>query len=61
MPLFHHIEVMVERRDLIGLRHRYAHFGSKRRKMIAADAAELVLDKMQILDEQIAPPRRLSQ
>ena len=57
----HHIEVRVEGRDLVHLGHRdLEHFG-QRVQVARRQAAFLVLDQMQVLDQQRALARPLAQ
>ncbi len=52
---------MVERGDFEDLGQRELHFGRKRDDVRGANAAVMVLDPMQVLDQQIAPSRRGSE
>ena len=49
-----HVEVGVERRDLVDLRHRQTHLVSQRGEVRRGDAVPGVLYQVQVLDEQVA-------
>ena len=46
----------VERGDLVDLDEREPHLLGQRREMPRMEAAEMVLQQMQVLDQQVAPP-----
>ena len=46
----------VERRDLVDLGQRKLHFLGEGCKMRGGKMPEMILQKMQMLDQQIAPP-----
>ena len=56
-----HIEVGVEGRDLIDLRHRDAQLGGQGLQVLLGQAALRVLDQVQVLDEQRALARPIAQ
>ena len=57
----HHVEMGVERRDLVDLGLRELHLGGERGEMRAGNVAVPVLDQVQVLDQQIAPPRPVAE
>ncbi len=46
----------VERGDLVDLDQRQPHLLGQRREVARMQAAEMVLQQMQVLDQQVAPP-----
>jgi hypothetical protein len=61
LALLHHVEMRVEGRDLVDLGLRKLHLGRKRREMRRGDVTVLVLNKMQMLDEEIAAARAVGE
>ena len=60
LALFDHVEVVVERRHLVDLRHRHLHLVRKRDQMRRGQAAVMVLNLVQVLDQEIAAARRIA-
>src|SRR2546427_2739265 len=58
---FDHVEVVVERGDLVDLAHRQLHLLRQRNDVGSSDMSVAILDTVQKLDEQIPPPWRISQ
>ncbi|SRR5260221_2648485 len=52
---------MVERRYLVHLREREAHFPGERREMRGREMPVAVLDAVQVLDQQIGAARRVTE
>ena len=50
------VEMGIERGDLVDLDEGEPHLLGQRRQMARVQAAEMVLQQMQVLDQQIAPP-----
>ncbi len=50
------VEMGVERGDLVDLDQRQPHLLGERRKVAGVQAAEAVLQQVQVLDQQVAPP-----
>src|ERR1700730_18186756 len=50
------VEMGVERGDLVDLDEREAHLLGECREMARIEATEMVLQQMQVLDQQVAPP-----
>ena len=61
LALHDDVEVGVEGRDLVDLGHGEAHLGRQRREVPGREAAVVVLDPVQMLDQQIAAPGRIAQ
>ena len=61
LALHHHVEVRVERRDLVDLGHGETHLGRERREMTSREAAIMVLNRVQMLDQQVAAPGLVAQ
>jgi hypothetical protein len=59
--VFQHVEVMIERRDFVDLGGRQVHLARERDDVLGGEMAVAVLDFVQMLEEQIAPPRRIAQ
>ncbi len=59
--LLHHIEMGVERRDLVDLGLGEAHLLGERREVGGREMAVAVLDQVQVLDQQVAAPRALAE
>ncbi len=57
LPLFHHFEVVVERRHLIDLGVGEAHLFRQRGEVRGGQVPVAVVDEMQILDEEIGTAR----
>src|SRR5262245_33578418 len=51
----------VEGRDLVHLGLRELHLGGERREMRGGEMAVSVLNEMQMLDQEIAPARRIAE
>ena len=49
------VEMGVERGDLVDLDQRQPHLLGERRQMARMQAAEMILQQMQMLDQQVAP------
>ena len=52
---------MVEGRDLVDLGERELQFLRERRKMRDGELSVAVLDPVQVLDQQVAPARRIAE
>ena len=61
LAFLHDVEVMVERRDLVHLGHREPHFLRQRDDVRSRNAAVGVLNPVQMLDQEVAPPRRVAE
>ena len=61
LAFLHDVEVMVERRHLVHLGHREPHFLCQRDDVRSRDAAVGVLDPVQMLDQEVAPPWRVAE
>ena len=61
LALLHHVEMRVEGRGLEHFGKRQLHLVGKRGKMRGGDLVILVLDQVQMLDQQIAPPRPVAE
>ena len=59
--VLHHVEVVVEGRDLVHFGHRELHLLRERDEMTGGEMAVAVLDPVQMLDEQIASPRCITE
>jgi hypothetical protein len=57
LPLLHDLEVVVEGRDLVHLGLRELHLLRERRQVRRGEMAVAVVDPVQMLDQQVAPPR----
>ena len=55
------VEMGVERGDLVDLDQRQPHLLGERREMARVQAAEMVLQQMQVLDQQVAPALALAE
>ena len=55
------VEVVVERRHLVDLGHRQAHLLRQRGDVRGRQVAEAVLQLVQVLDQEVAPARRLAE
>ena len=53
--------MVIEGRDLVHLRHRQLHFVRERHEMSCREAAEAILNQMQMLDQQIASTRPVTE
>ena len=60
LAFLHHVEVVVEGRDLVHLGLRELHLLGQRREVRGREAAEAVLDAVQVLDEVLARARHAS-
>ena len=61
LAFLHDVEMGVEGRDLVDLGLGQLHLVGQRRQMGRREMAAGVLDQVQILDQQIALPRRIAQ
>ena len=61
LAFLHHVEVVVERRDLVDLGQRELHLLRQRDDVRRRDVTAGVLDPVQVLDQEIAPPGRIAQ
>ena len=61
LAFLHHVEMSVEGRDLVHLGERKLHLQRQRGKMGGREVAVFVLDQMQVLDQEIAPPRPVAE
>ena len=61
LALLHHVEMRVEGRGLEHLGERQLHLVGKRGEMRRGDLVILVLDQVQMLDQEIAPPRPVAE
>ena len=50
------VEMRIERGDLVDLDQRQPHLLGERREMARVQAAVMVLQQVQVLDQQVAPP-----
>ena len=57
LALLHHVEMGIEGRDLVDLGQRKLHLLRQRGEMRGRDVPVMVLDQVQVLDQQVAPPR----
>jgi hypothetical protein len=55
------VEVVVEGRDLEHLGLRELHLGGERSEVLCAQVAEAVLQLVQVLDQEVARPRRVAE
>ena len=55
------VEMGVERGNLVDLDQRQPHLLGQRRQMARMQAAEMVLQQMQVLDQEIAPPLTIAE
>ena len=55
VALLDHVEMVIERRHLVDFGHRQLHLGRERDKVRRGQAAEAVLNPVQVLDQQIPP------
>ena len=55
------VEMGVKRGDLVDLDEREPHFLGERRQMTRMEAAEMVLQEMQVLDQQVTPALALAE
>src|SRR5678816_3985572 len=55
------IEVVIERGDFIDFRRGHLHLGGERHQMRCGQAAETILNQVEMLDEQIPAPRRVAE
>src|SRR5262249_15500806 len=58
--VFHDVEVVVKGSDLENLRRSQAHFPGEGCEVPRAQVSEVVLQFVQMLDQQVAPPRLLA-
>ena len=56
LTFFNDVEMVVERSDLVDLGLRQPHLLGQRAQMARLQAAELVLNQVQVLDQEIAAP-----
>ena len=56
LAFLHHVEMGIEGRDLVHFGERELHLQRQRGEMGGREAAVRVLDQMQVLDQEIAPP-----
>ena len=56
-----HVEMVVEGRDLVDLRHRKPHLVGERDQVRSREMSVVVLYTVQVFDEQVAPARRVFQ
>ena len=61
LALGQHVEVRVERRGLVHLRHRQPHLVRERGEMRGRDAVPAVLNQVQVLDEEVAVARAIAE
>ncbi len=61
LPIRHHVEMGVKRRNLVDLRHRDLQLFAERMQMPGGQASLLVLDQMQKFDQQRALARALAE
>ena len=61
LAFLHHVEVMVEGGHFVDLSHRHLHISRKRDEMRGREMPEAILDLVQVLDEQIAAPWRITE
>jgi hypothetical protein len=61
LALLHHVEMRVEGRRLEHLREGELHLVGQRREVGSRNLVPGVLDEMQMLDQQIAPPRPVAE
>ncbi len=61
LAFLHHVEMRVEGRGLEHFRKRQLHLVGKGREMRRRDLAVLVLDQVQMLDQEIALPRPVTE
>ena len=61
LAFLHHVEMRVEGRGLEHLRKRQLHLVGKGCEMGGRDLMIFVLDQVQVLDQEIAPPRPVTE
>ena len=61
LVLAHHVEMGVEGGDLVHLGLRQPHLLGKGRQMLGREMPVMVLDQVQLLDQQVAAPRPVTQ
>ena len=61
LAFLHHVEMRVEGRGLEHFGKRQLHLVGQRCEMRRRDLAILVLDQVQVLDQEIAPPRPIAE
>ncbi len=61
LALLHHVEMGVEGRGLEHFRERKLHLVGEGREMGGGNLVIFVLDQMQMLDQEIAPPRPVAE
>ena len=61
LAFLHHVEMRVEGRGLEHFGERQLHLVGERREMRRGNLVIFVLDQMQMLDQQIAPPRPVAE
>ena len=61
LAFLHHVEMRVEGRGLEHLGERQLHLVGERREMRCGNLMIFVLDQMQMLDQEIAPPRPVAE
>ena len=54
-PLLHHVEMVIEGRDLVDLGQRELHLRGERGEVRGREMSVAVLDAVQVLDQQVAP------
>jgi len=57
VAFFHDVEVVIERGHFVDLGHRHLHLGGERHQMRRRETAEVILNQVQVLDEEIAATR----
>ena len=61
VAFLHDVEVVIERRHLVHLGHRHLQLGGERDEVRRGQVAVAVLNLVEVLDQQIAPPRRVAE
>ena len=61
VAFFDHVEVVIEGGDLVNLGHGHLHLRRERDEMCGRQAAETILNPMEMLNQEIAPTRFIAE
>ena len=61
LAFLHHVEVVIEGRHFVDLGHRHLHLGRERDQVRRGEAAEAILNLVEVLDQQIPPARGIAE